>query len=829
MTLAWIVFALCVMGLAALFVLYPVLLTLRISFVRRGQPQQEQQTQPPTVTVIVAARNAAPLVGDKIANTLGLDYPADRLSLIIVSDGSLDGTFAVARAAADERTTVIEVPEHRGKIHALNLAVREARSDVLVFSDVDAILERDALLWLVAPLADDAIGGVCGRRVIGRDDVRLVLAQERYFHLDSLIKRLESRTGSLTSNDGKLYAVRRELFTPIPEAVTDDLYVALSVVEAGRRFVYEPAAIATVRVPSRTAPHELRRRRRIVGQSLRGVLLRPHLLLPTHYGMFAMGLFINKILRRMMPFLLAGLFASSIPLAAESAWVAVLLAAQTACYLLGALWPFLRRAQGIAHALNRLSQTCFYVMLGNLGMTLGAWDFLCGRSAGRWEPEKDDALCADTAESSSPTIAYVMSRFPKITETFILYELLELERRGMRVLVYPLILHEEPKRHPEVDTIMPRVRTEPFLSGRVIAANVALLTEHPLRYLRAAAEALGGTMGNANHFLRTLILFPKIVWMARDMALCGIRHVHAHFATHPALAALVIKRLAGIGYSITAHAHDIQITTRMLDRKFEEAAFAVTISDFNRSLLANIVGPEATSRIHVIRCGIDPQTFIPREHPDVSPDAAKDAPVNLLCVASYKDMKGHAHLVEACRLLAVRGVPFVCRLVGDGPLRTDVARRIRQADLEREVLMLGPLPRPRVAQLMREADIAVLASVRGARGDMEGIPVFLMEAMACALPVVSTRLSGIPELVEHGETGLLVPPADPIALAWALAELSRASSERIRMGMAGRTKVLRDYDLARNTGRLAQLLTAHADRLVFPATDISQTAREVPE
>jgi glycosyltransferase involved in cell wall biosynthesis len=177
-------------------------------------------------------------------------------------------------------------------------------------------------------------------------------------------------------------------------------------------------------------------------------------------------------------------------------------------------------------------------------------------------------------------------------------------------------------------------------------------------------------------------------------------------------------------------------------------------------------------------------------------------------VASFEEVKGHRHLVDACALLRQRGIDFVCDLVGEGPLRREMEARIARLQLGDRVHVLGGRARPEIIRRFRAADVAVLASQPTRQGKREGIPVVLMEAMASGLPAVSTRLSGIPELVDDGQTGLLVPPADAAALADALERLARDPELRRRMGAAGRAKVVREFDLRVNTAALLELFLA---------------------
>jgi colanic acid/amylovoran biosynthesis glycosyltransferase len=401
-------------------------------------------------------------------------------------------------------------------------------------------------------------------------------------------------------------------------------------------------------------------------------------------------------------------------------------------------------------------------------------------------------------------IAYVMSRFPKLTETFVFYEILAMESLGIAVEVYPLLREQQAVAHPEVPAWLERARFQPFISLRILRAHLHFARRRPAAYFGALWEALSRTWGSLNFFAGALGIFPKTVRFAYEMERRGVTHVHAHFATHPALAALIVHRLTGIPFSFTAHGSDLHVDRRMLDVKVAASEFAVTISDFNKEVMVAECGETLREKIRIVRCGIDPEVFVP---PPVRPETAT---CRIICIASFEEVKGHRYLIEACRLLEERGVEFECHLVGDGPLRNDVRRWINDACLDTHVRMWGALPRPEVVRLLRESHVAVLASYPTKEGKREGIPVALMEAMGCGLPVVSTAISGIPELVESGHTGFLVPPRDALALADRLEAL--ANDERVRrsFGAAGREKVLAEFNVRANTRQLLDLFLAES-------------------
>jgi glycosyltransferase involved in cell wall biosynthesis len=280
------------------------------------------------------------------------------------------------------------------------------------------------------------------------------------------------------------------------------------------------------------------------------------------------------------------------------------------------------------------------------------------------------------------------------------------------------------------------------------------------------------------------------------MKRAGVTHVHAHFANHPAVAGLIINRLTGIPFSFTAHGSDLHKNRLMLDKKVEAAAFVAAISSYNREMIVQECGERVRHKVHVIHCGIDPAVFLPEPKP------ASAVPVQIVCVGSLIEVKGHQYLIEACASLRDRGIPFRCHLIGEGALRRQLETQISKFGLNHHIKLHGGLPRDKVAQMFRNADVAALTSVQTKSGKREGIPVVLMEAMACELPVVASDISGIPELVESGETGFLVPPRDSAAIAQALETLASNKEMRRLMGKAGRTKVLREFNLQHNAVEL---------------------------
>lgn len=399
-------------------------------------------------------------------------------------------------------------------------------------------------------------------------------------------------------------------------------------------------------------------------------------------------------------------------------------------------------------------------------------------------------------EGERPRVAYIMSRFPKITETFVLFEMKALEDHGAEVEVFPLLRQPPGPRHEEAERYEERARHTPFLSWRMLLANARMFRRDPGLYLRTWWEMLAGTLGSLKFCLGALVYFPKSVAFAEQMEDMGIDHVHAHFANHPALSALMVNRLVGIPYSFTAHGSDLHVDRRMLCPKVASASFVVAVSSYNRELIVEDCGEHVRDKVVVIHCGTDPTVFRPTTAAERRPDpvSTSDRSLRIVCVASFEEVKGHRFLIQACGMLVRRGVDVRVDLAGGGPLRADVERLVTELGLEDRVTIHGPVPRSVVGRLLSEADVAVLASHPTRSGKREGIPVALMEAMMTGLPVVASRLSGIPELVEDGRTGYLVPSGDPTALADSLERLAGRPELRRTLGERGRAKVEAEFD-----------------------------------
>ena len=423
-------------------------------------------------------------------------------------------------------------------------------------------------------------------------------------------------------------------------------------------------------------------------------------------------------------------------------------------------------------------------------------------------------------------VAYIVSRFPKLTETFILYEMVAVEQNEVQIEFYPLLrardtqVHPEGASiwkklieriskpqgklvmHPEAEDFVARAHYAPFFSWDILRAQAHFLRHRPSAYFSTLFGLIRWNWGSPNFFFGALSIFPKSVYFAHLMQAEKASHVHAHFANHPAAAAYIVHRLTDIPYSFTAHGADLQTDQHMLAQKVAEASFVVTISNYNKEFIIENCGTRFVEKVLVIHCGVDTQFYQPA--PPNNLDGPPDRPFAILCIGTMYEVKGHTYLIEACRLLQERGLDFLCHLVGNGPYLESLVDQVAKAGLAERVRFHGQLPRQEIAKLFRRVHVLSVPSIPTQSGRREGIPVVLMEAMSSGVPVVASGISGIPELVEDGHSGLLVPPRDSAVIANALERLYHDVRLRKRLGQAGREKVLSEFDLNKNANTLAQ-------------------------
>ncbi len=405
---------------------------------------------------------------------------------------------------------------------------------------------------------------------------------------------------------------------------------------------------------------------------------------------------------------------------------------------------------------------------------------------------RSGCISADT-EHQPIRMAYMMSRFPKITETFILYEMLAAENAGACIEVFPLRRESTQKMHPEAVAYVKRAHFLPLLSFEIVRDNFAVLWKRPGLWLRTLCTLVQANLGSRRFLIGVLAVFPKCVTLARRMQELHIDHIHAHFASHPAAAAWIIHQFSGIPYSFVAHGSDLHRDRHMLSEKVRDAAFVVAISEYNRRMILDTAGEHNANKVKVIHCGVNPDDF--RSDRRRKNQSGVRVPLKVLCIGTMHEVKGQRYLIEAVQKSRARGIAINLHLVGDGPDQQLLEEQVAAGGLTGCVVFEGRCDRHEIIRLLQTADILVAPSVPTADGRREGIPVVLIEAMASSVPVIASRLSGIPELVEHNVNGLLTEPRDTDGIAKAIELLSNDPSLRSQFGEAGRKTVQEQFNL----------------------------------
>jgi cellulose synthase/poly-beta-1,6-N-acetylglucosamine synthase-like glycosyltransferase len=375
------------------YVGFPLLVLLRARL--RPRPHARADVTP-QVSVVIAAHDEEASIGPRVDNLLALDYPPDRIEFVIASDGSTDRTVAEARRRDDPRVNVLDLPR-TGKATALNAAVAASGGEILVFSDANTAYAPDAIGMLVRSFADPAVGGVAGNQVYlpasassgPRDDgaaTAVGVGERSYWDFDRLVKDAESLGGSVISATGAMYAIRRELFREVPDGVTDDFVTSTRVIAAGRRLVFEPAAIAYEPVAG-SSSREYRRKVRIMTRGLRGVAVARDLLDPARHGFYAFQLLTHKVLRRLMAIPLVLILVTSLFLWDDGPIYRVAVVGQLAVYGMGVIGLLLRDRPGGRRPWFAIPS---FFLLVNIASLHALWNLLSGRRIDRWQPVRRD-------------------------------------------------------------------------------------------------------------------------------------------------------------------------------------------------------------------------------------------------------------------------------------------------------------------------------------------------------------------------------------------------------------------------------------------------------
>lgn len=390
-------------------------------------------------------------------------------------------------------------------------------------------------------------------------------------------------------------------------------------------------------------------------------------------------------------------------------------------------------------------------------------------------------------------ILYIVSLFPCWSETFIVREIHEMIRLGVDVKIVSLKKAQEKMVQSDAASLIDRT-VYPVEWWRSLFATLAIIVRHPMQQISLLMEIFAGLGQHPAALTKTLVVWWRSVGLLGTVRDMKVDHIHAHWATYPSTAAMFIASRLKIPFSFTAHAHDIFLEDHLLAQKMSRAKFTVAISVFNKNYLAERVRGADVADVRIVHCGVSPALF-----PMVT--ESRD-PARILAIGRLDHIKGFCDLIDACAILRDKGVVFTCDIVGSGPLEDALAAQIRAHRLAEHVHLLGARKQEEVREFLRRAAIFALPSVVTPAGDRDGIPVALMEAMASGLPVVSTRVSGIPELVEDGVTGLLAEPAHPASLAACIERLLADKPLAAALAARARRHVEQEFDVQKEAKKL---------------------------
>jgi glycosyltransferase involved in cell wall biosynthesis len=402
----------------------------------------------------------------------------------------------------------------------------------------------------------------------------------------------------------------------------------------------------------------------------------------------------------------------------------------------------------------------------------------------------------------SLSLVYIIGTFPGLTTTFIDREITALRQMGMHLQVLSIRRPWTPLSADQRVLQQGILYLFPIRWMDLILAHLRFSVSAPRRFFGTLFYLVTRQHLSMKTRLMTILHFGEGVYAAGILRKQPVDHIHAHFIDRAATVALVVSRLLDKPYSVTAHASDIYVKPVLMREKLGGARFVVTCTRYNRSYLEQFGSNLFNHKLYCIYHGLDTRRYMRHRPPETRP------PI-LLSVGQLKERKGYRYLIEACKILVDKGVDFECRIIGDGEgsERDDLQALIEQRNLVGRVSLCGSMLHEDVIEQYQQASIFTLPAILGSDGDRDGIPNVILEALSMEIPVVSTIHSGVPEVVENGVNGLLVPPADAQALAEAVEKLLKDNHLRTSLGKAGRQKVIENFDPQNNARLLMSAFT----------------------
>ena len=399
-------------------------------------------------------------------------------------------------------------------------------------------------------------------------------------------------------------------------------------------------------------------------------------------------------------------------------------------------------------------------------------------------------------ETAPGKIGYVVKRYPRFSETFIVNEILAHEAAGLALEIFSMFPSNDTHFQNAISQVRAPVHYLPSEGPKVSDFWNAL--QQAKEVVADFDDALRAARGEHVRDVYQALALARLVQAS------GVVHLHAHFASASTTVARLAARFAGITYSFTAHAKDIfheSVRPDDLRRKLDEARVVITVSDFNLQFLRGEYGPAAGKVVRVFN-GLDLARF-----PFLSPEVREP---RIVAVGRLVEKKGFGILIEACALLAHRGVAFHCQIIGGGELENQLRQRIIDLGLGDHVELSGPRPQSQIVADIHRAAVFAAPCIVGEDGNRDGMPTVLLEAMALGTPCVSTDVTGIPEVLRENVTGLMTPQNDTPALATALEKLFSDPSLRVRLAKQARTLIEQDFDIRMNGARQRELFFKEA-------------------
>ncbi|HLG94450.1 MAG TPA: glycosyltransferase family 4 protein [candidate division Zixibacteria bacterium] len=393
-------------------------------------------------------------------------------------------------------------------------------------------------------------------------------------------------------------------------------------------------------------------------------------------------------------------------------------------------------------------------------------------------------------------IGYFVKMYPRLSETFILNEILELERRGVEVVIFSLKKPNEGRFHPQVSGVRASVyyldELEPKKGWSMLAENWPALSPHRSELWMLLEELV------PQNDPQQIELFFASAWAAAIALKRGIEHFHAHFATLPSTLAHFAGRISGLPFSFTAHAKDIfqnTVNRKLLEEKLSAARFVITVTEFNRRFLTSTFPAIPAGKIKVLYNGINLDFF------SFEPKEPREKNL-ILSIGRLVPKKGFPDLLEACAVLKSKHIPFQCVIIGQGEESVALETKRMELGLDDWITFAGPKTQAEVLPYLKRATLLALPCTVDADGNQDALPTVLLEALATGCPAVSTTVSGIPEIIDSGTNGLLVPPGNPPALAEAMEKILFSPELAVRFAREERKKAEAKFDLKKSVETL---------------------------